>query len=235
MPGSSFLTETSAWAAASSIATWVSWPQACMTPTVFPSQVAVALLANGRSTSSLTGSASMSARSATTGPGRPPSITATTPVLATPVRGSSPNERSRSATNFAVSTSRLPSSGFWWRWRRHSISCLAVRRQRGVDPRGERRGLERGGRRRRTSVASTMNAARARLRRQYASERPIMVGLLRTRADGVGWGEAGCSGILQQPDGRPGRAPTGSDPHIGQHPPRPAALVRGLPASAGKT
>ena len=41
--------------------------------------------ANGRSTSSVTGSASMSARSATTGPGLPPLRMPTTPVCATPV------------------------------------------------------------------------------------------------------------------------------------------------------
>ena len=41
------------------------------------------MLLNGTSTSSVTGSASMSARSATTGPGWPPFSTPTTPVCAT--------------------------------------------------------------------------------------------------------------------------------------------------------
>ena len=48
---------------------------------------------NGRSTCSVTGSASMSARNATTGPGRPPRRTPTTPLIATPVRTSSPSRR----------------------------------------------------------------------------------------------------------------------------------------------
>ena len=66
------------------MATWASWPQACMTPTGSPFHCAFTFEANGTSTSSATGSASMSARSATTGPGRPPSSTPTTPVTPTP-------------------------------------------------------------------------------------------------------------------------------------------------------
>ena len=91
----------------------VSCPQACMTPTSCPSYLDDALLAKGTSTSSRTGKPSMSARSATTGPGLPPLRTATTPVRATPVFGSSPKDLRRSATYFAVSTSRLESSGRW--------------------------------------------------------------------------------------------------------------------------
>jgi hypothetical protein len=65
----------------------VSWPQACITETGLPSYSLIARLAKGRSTSSRTGRASMSARSATTGPGSAPSITATMPCFATPLRG----------------------------------------------------------------------------------------------------------------------------------------------------
>ena len=68
---------------------WASWPQACMTPTFSPARyLPLALDANGRPSRSLTGSASMSARRATTGPGLPPLSTPTTPVPATPVRTS---------------------------------------------------------------------------------------------------------------------------------------------------
>ena len=67
-------------AVASRIAMCVSCPHACITPTSCPSCCAVALLANGRSVSSRTGSPSMSARNPTTGPGRPPLRIATTPV-----------------------------------------------------------------------------------------------------------------------------------------------------------
>ena len=67
------------------MATWQSWPQACMTGTVCPRYCAVAQEAKGRSTFSSTGSASMSARSATTPPGLPPFSTPTTPVIPTPV------------------------------------------------------------------------------------------------------------------------------------------------------
>ena len=57
----------------------------------------------------------MSARTATTGPGRPPRRIPTTPVWATPVRTSSkPSARRWFATSSAVLNSRLPSSGCWW-------------------------------------------------------------------------------------------------------------------------
>ena len=83
-----------------------------MTPTSSPFQMARALEANGTSTSSLTGSASMSARSATTLPGSLPLSRPTTPVWATPVRTeSNPRLRKCSATMAAVRVSRLPSSG----------------------------------------------------------------------------------------------------------------------------
>ena len=122
VPGRRSCTRVRILAVASRIATCVSCPHACMTPTSWPSYFEVALLANGTSTSSRTGRPSMSARRATTGPGLPPLSTAVTPVRATPVFGSRPKDLSRSATYFAVSTSRLESSGCWWRYRRHSSS-----------------------------------------------------------------------------------------------------------------
>ena len=69
----------------SKIAICVSWPQACITGTVSPLYSPTILDFHGRSALSLTGSPSISARSATTGPGLPPFNTATTPVLAIPV------------------------------------------------------------------------------------------------------------------------------------------------------
>ena len=71
------------------IAVCVSWPHACMMPTDSPFHGALTFEAKGTSTSSATGSASMSARSATTGPGKAPFSRPTTPVWATPVRTSS--------------------------------------------------------------------------------------------------------------------------------------------------
>jgi hypothetical protein len=62
------------------IATCVSWPHACMTPASAPFHIVRTLLLNGTSVSSVTGNASMSARSATQGPGLPPLSTPTTPV-----------------------------------------------------------------------------------------------------------------------------------------------------------
>ena len=65
--------------------TCISWPQACMTGTVFPSRsVPVALLAYGRPVASWIGSASMSARSITVGPS-PLRSNPTTPVVPIPV------------------------------------------------------------------------------------------------------------------------------------------------------
>ena len=100
-----------------------------MTPTCAPFHSAVTLLANGRSTSSATGSASMSARKATTGPGSAPFSSPTTPVWATPVRTSSkPSARRWSATMPAVRNSRLPSSGWACRSRRQAISRASMSR-----------------------------------------------------------------------------------------------------------
>ena len=74
------------------MATWVSCPQACMTGTVSPLYSPVASDRKGRSFRSGTGNASMSARRAITGPGRPPSRMPTTPVCATPVVTSIPSD-----------------------------------------------------------------------------------------------------------------------------------------------
>ena len=67
----------------SRIATWPSWPHACITPTVSPRNCAVALDLNGTSVCSVTGSASMSARSPTVRPGFAPRSNPTTPVTPT--------------------------------------------------------------------------------------------------------------------------------------------------------
>ena len=72
VPGSSARMPASTLAAPSRMAVWPSWPQACITPTFSPRYSAVAVDLNGRSTCSVTGNASMSARSATVGPGLPP-------------------------------------------------------------------------------------------------------------------------------------------------------------------
>ena len=76
----------------------------------------------------------MSARTAISGPGFPPLSRATTPVLAMPVRASSPSARRWAATSSAVWLSRLESSGFWWmRWR-SSMSWGATFSRLPVDP-----------------------------------------------------------------------------------------------------
>ncbi len=114
------------------IAVWQSWPQACITPTSSPFHMVRTFDANGTSTSSVTGNASMSARSATTLLGSAPFSRPTTPVCATPVFTSSkPRLRRWSATIAAVRTSRLPSSGCWWKSRRQamtraSTACAAL-------------------------------------------------------------------------------------------------------------
>ena len=112
---------------------WLSWPHACITPTSWPFHFAFAVDLNGRSPCSVTGSASMSERSATTGPGLPPRSTPTTPVLATPVVTSKPSFRSSSAMIFAVRVSRLPSSGFLWKSRRHATTCGLISGRQPLD------------------------------------------------------------------------------------------------------
>ena len=110
------------------IATWLSWPQACITGTVWPRYLPVAFEANGRPVCSATGKASMSARRATTLPGLPPFKIPTTPVLPTPVRTSRPSLRRWSATILAVRTSLFDSSGCSWKSRRQAITfgCSAA-------------------------------------------------------------------------------------------------------------
>src|SRR5262245_56107915 len=68
-----------------------------MTPTSCPLTVVITRERKGRSTSSVTGSASMSARSATSPPGRPPLRMPTTPVPPTPVSTSIPRASRASA------------------------------------------------------------------------------------------------------------------------------------------
>ena len=112
VPGRSALTAASTAATPSCTAVCTSWPHACITPTSCPWYVARTFDAKGRSVCSVTGSASMSARTATTGPGRPPLSSATTPCFATPVFTSSPRSRRYPATRAAVFSSRFDSSGF---------------------------------------------------------------------------------------------------------------------------
>ena len=78
VPASCGASSFSTAATPSSVVVWMSWPQACIRPGL--------VLANGRPDFSSIGSASMSARMASTGPGRPPSIRPTTPVRPMPVR-----------------------------------------------------------------------------------------------------------------------------------------------------
>ena len=113
-PRSSARRSTSSRAAPRSMATWVSWPQACMTPSISE--------ANSRPVSSPRGRASMSARSSVVGPGWSPSMTATTEVVVPPSLGSRPSARSSSATTACVSGSCSPISGRRWRRRRTAIT-----------------------------------------------------------------------------------------------------------------
>jgi hypothetical protein len=110
-PDSSCRMPASTVARPSSMAVCASWPQACITPVDLPRYSPCAFEANGRSTSSVTGRASMSARIASFGPGWPPLRMPTTPVCAMPVRTSRPSFFSCAATSAAVRVSRLLSSG----------------------------------------------------------------------------------------------------------------------------
>ena len=84
-------------AAPRSIATWVSWPHACITPFRFD--------LNSTSTFSWSGSASMSALRATTLPFFPVLRTPTTPVPPTRVFTSMPRALSSRATRAPVAVS----------------------------------------------------------------------------------------------------------------------------------
>ena len=100
-------------AAPSSIDVWPSCPQACMTPGFSE--------ANGSPVSSSMGSASMSARIASVGPGRPPTRRATTLVPDGRVTSRS-SAASFSATKRDVSVSWKDSSGWACRCRRHATT-----------------------------------------------------------------------------------------------------------------
>ena len=80
MPGSSCWRAFRIAATPSCTAVCTSCPHACMTPTSCPRYMVRRVDRNGTSVSSVTGRASMSARTATTGPGCSPRRTATTPV-----------------------------------------------------------------------------------------------------------------------------------------------------------
>src|SRR5438132_55405 len=129
-PPSSSRRPASSFAAPSSIAVCPSCPQACITPG--------RVEANSRPDSSWIGSASMSARSASTGPGRPPRNRATTLVGVGRSSSSPSNERSVSSTNREVSSSWKESSGCACRCRRQSIACcsssLETRTMRAFSP-----------------------------------------------------------------------------------------------------
>src|SRR6266545_1137849 len=118
VPGSSRRRPAKISASVMAMAVCPSWPQACMTPGV-PD-------ANGASSVSVSGRASMSARHATVRPGRSPRKTPTTPVSAMPVRTSSPAACRRSAMTSFVRRSRKDSSG--WRWKSLRSVTRASRR-----------------------------------------------------------------------------------------------------------
>ena len=81
----------------------MSWPQACITPVSWPLYTVRTVDLNGTSTSSVTGSASMSARSATVGPGLPPLRIPTTPGMPPTFSCTSmPSALRCAATNAAV-------------------------------------------------------------------------------------------------------------------------------------
>ncbi|MGZ2475105.1 hypothetical protein ACVI1N_003396 [Sinorhizobium medicae] len=105
-------------AAPSSMAVCPSWPQACILPGVFEDQ-AIPL-------ASVIGRASMSALSPMVRPGpRLPRIRPTTPVRPSPVTiSSTPNSFSFRSTKAAVFSTANRSSGFWCRWRRHSVTSV---------------------------------------------------------------------------------------------------------------
>ena len=99
---------------------WASWPQACIAPSV-PE-------AKSRPVSSRSGSASMSARRTTVGPGRPPSMIAATELSATPRRPSSPIFPSSSTITSWVTGRSIPISGRRWIRRRIAVTSGAMAR-----------------------------------------------------------------------------------------------------------
>ena len=113
VPFKSFFIDAKISAVPIKIAICVSCPQACMIGTTLPLYSPSALEAKGMSTRSFTGSASISALRATTGPGFPPFRIPTTPVFPTPACTSIPRERRCTAIFSAVLNSLFPNSGFW--------------------------------------------------------------------------------------------------------------------------
>ena len=103
-PCSSSRCSASSFAAPSSIAVCMSWPQAWFSPGHW--------LAKGRPLSSSRNRASMSARSRSVFPGRFPCTRATTPPPS--CRGSRPKPSSVRETKAAVSGWSRPPSGCWW-------------------------------------------------------------------------------------------------------------------------
>ncbi len=106
VPGTSSCRAQSSLAAPASMAVCRSWPQACIAPGMAD--------AYGSPVSSVTGSASMSPRSSTTGPGRPPRSTAVTELTAVPVLTLSGSPASASSTLRCVFGRSRPISGSWW-------------------------------------------------------------------------------------------------------------------------
>ena len=176
VPGSCARISDSTRAAASRMAMCVSWPQACITGTVGLRTRRWPCWRRAGPPPRFTGRPSMSARSATTGPGRPPLISATTPVRATPVCGSRPKPRSFSAMNFAVSTSRFDSSGCACRWRRQAIrsaSAAAARRSSSAAS-GDAAGRAAGrGRSRQAGGAAAPSAGANRGARRHMADQPF--------------------------------------------------------------
>src|SRR5262245_9457011 len=126
VPGILSFTAVRTSAVAIMIAVCASCPQACMTSTSRPRYFILTLEANGRPGGSFTGSASMSARNATTGPGLAPFSRPTTPVLPTPVFTSRARLVRWAATSADVRVSCSPSSGCSWMSRRQAISLLSI-------------------------------------------------------------------------------------------------------------
>ena len=122
VPASCGASSFSTAATPSSVVVWMSWPQACIRPGL--------VLAKARPVCSSIGSASMSARIASTGPGRPPWIMPTTPVLrdAGLVLDAEPGEFARHHAGGAHLLERQFGMG---------VDVAADRDQPGLDPVGE--------------------------------------------------------------------------------------------------
>ncbi len=114
-PFSSSTCARSSEAAPASMATCESWPHACVAPAL--------VLAKSRPVSSGIGSASMSPRSSTVGPGRPESSTATTLESARPLVMLRPRPSSAERTAPWVRGSSSPSSGWAWMSLRSRIAA----------------------------------------------------------------------------------------------------------------